>query len=198
MPWAPDYATDSELKSFLRIGDAVDDPELSLAITAASRAIDHYCNRQFGVLAAAEERTYEMRWSRRHGKWLADIDDLSTTAGLTVTVSGSAVTNYTLLPRNAEALGRPYDRILSPSATASTDGGPRTVLIDGVWGWASVPDTIKNACLAQANRIHKAGRDAPLGVAGSVEFGSELRLLPKMHAEVEQMLRPFRRNYPYV
>lgn len=198
MAWEPDYATEQDLKSYLRIGDSVDDLELSTAITAASRAIDHFTNRQFGVVAAAEERTYEVEWSRRHGKWKTiGMDDLSSTTGLVVTVSGSAVTTYTLLPRNASEEGRPYTRMLLRSATASTDNGPKTVLVEGFWGWSSTPDTVKNACLVQAARFFKR-RDSVFGIAGSPEFGSELRLLSKVDPDVESMLRHYRRDWPLV
>lgn len=197
MAWAPTYAASADLRSYLRIGDNIDDPELDLAVESASRAIDHYTNRQFGAVAAAEERTYEVEWSRIHGKYKADIDDLSTTAGLTVTVSGSAVTTYTLLPRNATEKGRPHTRILLRAATTSTDGGPKTVLMDGVWGWSAVPDAVKTACLVQAARFFKR-RDSVFGVAGSPEFGSELRLLAKVDPDVEAMLRDYRRDWPMV
>lgn len=43
-----DYATVEELASYVRINDSVDDAELALAISAASRVIDRYCNRSFG------------------------------------------------------------------------------------------------------------------------------------------------------
>jgi hypothetical protein len=58
MPWAPDYITTAELKSFLGINDAIDDAQLAIAITAASRAVDRVTNRQFGQVAAAEARLY--------------------------------------------------------------------------------------------------------------------------------------------
>lgn len=197
MAWKPDYVNKQDLKSYLRIDDEVDDLEIGLAITSASRAIDHYTNRQFGVVASAEERTYEVRWSRKHGKWKARIDDLSTATGLTVTVSGAAVTNYTLLPRNASEVGVPFTEILLVSATTSTDGGPSTVLMDGVWGWTAVPDTVKSACLLQATRFFKR-KSSPFGVAGSPDFGSELRLLSKIDPDVEAMLREYRRDWPLV
>jgi hypothetical protein len=51
MPWAPDYATVGDLKSYVAIDDAFDDLELGLAIGASSRAIDRATDRQFGILA---------------------------------------------------------------------------------------------------------------------------------------------------
>ena len=54
MAWQPDYVTTDELKTHLRIdlADTTDDDAIGIAITAASRAIDRSCGRQFGVYAA--------------------------------------------------------------------------------------------------------------------------------------------------
>lgn len=200
MAWAPAYATDRQLASYLRIGDTVDDPELGLAVESASRAIDHATNRQFGVVDSAEARTYEVRWSRTKGLWVADIDDLMTTTGLVVTVSGSAVasSNYQLYPLNAAAESMPWTRLGLESATPTSLGaGPATIEATAQWGWSTVPDTIHNATLIQAARFHARQR-SPLGVAGSPEMGSELRLLAKADPDVEVMVRRFRRHHPMV
>ncbi len=198
MVWAPAYADDADLRSFLKIGDATDDPELGLAVEAASRAIDHAANRQFGLVATAEARTYDVRWSRSRGLYVADIDDLMTTDNLVVTVSSSTVASsaYELTPINAAAEGRPWTRLGLQSATPSTLGtGPSTVTATAEWGWTAVPDTIKQATLIQASRIFARQR-SPFGVAGSPEMGNELRLLAKVDPDVAVLLQDYRRNYP--
>jgi hypothetical protein len=43
-----DYVTVEELAAYARITDSNDDDQLELAISAASRVIDRYCNRSFG------------------------------------------------------------------------------------------------------------------------------------------------------
>jgi hypothetical protein len=50
-----------------------------------------------------------------------------------------------------------------------------------------VPPTIKLATQLQASRWLKR-RDAPFGIAGSPELGSELRLLAKLDPDVEVLL----------
>lgn len=200
MAWAPAYATKRDLAAYLRIGDTVDDPELELAVESASRAIDHATNRQFGSVAAAEVRTFEARWSRRRGLWVADIDDLMTLADMAVTVSGSpvAASGYQLFPLNAAAEAMPWTRLGLESATPSSLGsGPATIAVTARWGWSSIPDTIHNATLIQASRFHARQR-SPLGVAGSPEMGNELRLLAKADPDVEVMIRRYRRNHPMV
>lgn len=200
MAWQPDYVTVGELRSYRRLGDDVDDTELGLAITAASRAIDRATDRQFGLIASAEARTYECSWSQRQGLWVAEIDDLMTTTGLVVTVSSAAVasTAYRLSPRNADKISRPWTQLAVASATPDTLGsGPPTVAVTARYGWTTVPDTIKNATLLQASRLF-ADRNAPFGIAGSPDQGGELRLLAKVHADVEVMLTSYRRYGSYV
>lgn len=55
----------------------------------------------------------------------------------------------------------------------------------------TVPDSIKLACLLQASRFF-IRREAPFGIAGSPEAGSELRLLAKVDPDVEVILGPYR------
>lgn len=53
--------------------------------------------------------------------------------------------------------------------------------------FSPVPATVKLATEMQASRWAKR-RDAPFGIAGSPEMGSELRLLPKLDPDVEVLL----------
>lgn len=184
MTWAPDYVEVDELKAWRRISDTVDDAELSLAITAASRAIDRATGRQFGQVDTPDARTYTAR--RLPGGWTIDVDDLGDVTGLEL-VDDAAVTltGYTLGPRNALATGRVYTRAVLAAAAGS-------VTVTGLWGWAAVPDTVKLATLLQASRF-MARRDSPFGVAGSPDQGTELRLLARVDPDVELMLRPYRR-----
>lgn len=50
-----------------------------------------------------------------------------------------------------------------------------------------VPGPVELACLIQASRWFKR-KDAPFGIAGSPELGSELRLLSKLDPDVEVLL----------
>jgi len=56
-----------------------------------------------------------------------------------------------------------------------------------------VPGPIHQACLIQTNRLIMR-RDAPFGVAGSPEVGSEVRLLARLDPDVETMVRPYMRK----
>lgn len=200
MAWAPDYISVAELAAYLRISDSVDDTELALAVTTASRAVDGCTHRQFGQVATAEARVYTPRWDRQRCRWVIDVDDLDTTTGfaLTITAGGvtTAVTDYTLEPRNAVAKGMAWTQIVLglaaeavPSSVDPTDAAGATAK----WGWSTTPSAVKLASRLQASRF-AARRDSPYGVAGSPADGSELRLLARVDPDVAVSLKKYVRD----
>lgn len=201
MAWKPDYVTDTELKSYVRIGDDQDDAEIAIAITAASRAIDRACGRQFGKVDTAVVRYYTPYY---HGVLLrnvVDIDDLYSITGLEVDIDaagdssyGTALDAFTPRPLNAAADGRPWTQIaVGPNATVSMPLVTDCVRVSGLFGWTAVPGAVKQACLLQASRFFSR-RNSPFGVAGSPENGSELRLLAKVDPDVEVALMDYKRT----
>lgn len=200
MAWAPDYATTAEARAYItRHSETVDDTEIALAITAASRAIDTAAGRQFGVVAAAEQRFYTARWDRRVMRWVVPVDDLmsvSNFAAITVDANGDTVgtvDDYVLEPRNAAAKGRPWTQMLiRPESTYKPTGARDEVAVTALWGWTAVPTPVKNATLLQASRFF-ARRDSPYGIAGSPDEGSEMRLLARVDPDVAVMLGPYKR-----
>lgn len=193
MAWAPDYTTADLLASYLRIPDDVDDVELAAAVTAASRAIDEVTNRQFGLVDPAESRTYTARPDYECGYWVVDVDDFQTTTGLVVTIDGDPVATFAKEPLNAAAKVRPWTRIaFTADSEHQPSIAPYQVAVTAKWGWTAVPGTIVQATLLQASRIFKR-RDAPFGVAGSPDQGSELRLLARVDPDVAVTLRGFTR-----
>jgi hypothetical protein len=184
--WEPDYITPSELKSYLRIDDSADDVLAAVWATTASRAVDNHCHRQFGQVAAVEEREYITEWDRHLGCYIGFIDDLQDVDDLLVLdENANEITDYSLHPVNALKKGRPYERI------AVNVCGPLT--ISGLWGWTSVPVPVKNAALLQGARL-SARRDSPFGVAGSPTEGSELRLLATLDPDLKTSVAKFRRE----
>lgn len=188
MAWAPDYVTDDELKNFMRIPDTDDDAEIAFAISTASRAIDDHCNRQFGSVTA-ESRLYTARYDYDRCRWVVDIDDLMSTAGLTVTVDGVTLTAYVKEPVNAAQKGRPWTRLVVDSDSSVVPTGDEyEVDMTAPWGWTAVPTAVKEATLLQGSRLHTR-RDSPYGIAGSPDQGSELRLLARLDPDVAVSLR---------
>jgi hypothetical protein len=199
--WSPLYATLAELKASVGILDADDDTELGYALGAASRLIDDYTGRQFGALAVAIPRYYEAFYDIESRRWMARIDDLMVTTDLVVKTDDgtetypttlAADTDFRLQPYNAPADGRPWTTIVaSTSNTFSRD--LRSLQVTARWGWAAVPAVVTQACLIQAGRLFKR-KDAPFGVAGSPELGSELRLLDRVDPDVAVLLSGLRRR----
>jgi hypothetical protein len=211
MPWAPSYASTDDLRDFVRIDDDADDTVMSTALDAASRMIDYACDprpdhsRQFGKVDAPEDRYFTVTargYDIAHaGQWVAETDDLATVVGLVVAVAAGVgaevytpVTGVAPLPRNATAHGRPFTSLtFAGSSMPAPSLLADAVKVTGTWGWPAIPPTIHQACLLQASRL-LARRDAPFGIAGSAETGSEMRLLAKVDPDVEAMLRPFVRK----
>ena len=204
MPWAPSYATTDELREFVRIDDAADDTVIEDALAGASRAIDYACDprpdhfRQFGRTDTPEPRCYTATvrgyGPAVRGQWVAETDDIATAVGLVVTVAAVVVTGAVLLPRNAGQVDRPYTSIsFAGSSSAAPSVLADDVMIEATWGWSAVPQVIHEACMLQASRL-LARRDAPFGVAGSPETGSEVRLLARLDPDVEQLVRPYVRK----
>lgn len=192
MTWKPDYCTVAEAKAYVKVDDADDDAQFTLAVTAASRAIDDETERQFGQTAGAEARRYDAMWDKTRGRWVVHVDDIQDVTGLAVAVAAGAVTPFDLLPVNAALTGKPYERLLIKPESANQPTGTEEgeVTVTAKYGWTAVPPTIKLATLLQISRWH-ARRDAPFGVAGSPEQGSEIRLLARLDPDVKVMVRGY-------
>lgn len=194
MAWAPDYVTTAEARAFVtRHSETADDADLALAVTASSRAIDREANRQFGLVAAPEERFYPVRWDRRRCRWVVEIDDLMTQTGLVVAVTAGTLTAFTVEPRNAAAKGKPWELlVIDADSPIQPVGNEYEAAITARWGWSAVPTPIKQAALLQANRLFSR-RESPHGIAGSPEIGSELRLLARLDPDVAVTIGPYKR-----
>lgn len=198
MAWMPDYCSVADLSGYLRIGDPADDAQLALAITAASRAVDRTTGRQFGQLPVAAARYYTPRFDVDQSRWVLDIDDLMTSAGLLVKadlddngIFTDSITSFSLKPPNAAGSGQPWTKlVVHPTSPVLPTSRRDSVEVTALFGWTSVPTAVKQACLLQASRLFTR-RDAPFGVAGSPDTGSELRLLAKVDPDVAVILRPY-------
>lgn len=200
MAWAPDYAELGEAREYVtRHSSTVDDSFIGLDLTAASRAVDRATNRQFGLVDSAEERFYTPYFDRRRVRWVIEFDDLMTTTGFDPQLQDAdgndlgAIDDYVLEPRNAAAEGKPWERmIVKPSSTYVPTGLVDQAAFTGRWGWTEVPDPVKQATLLQTSRF-TARRNAPFGIAGSPDEGSEMRLLARLDPDVAVVVGSFRR-----
>lgn len=178
------YVSVAELKSYMGIPaeELSKDNELTAALKSASREINRHCERQFGKADTATARLFKPEDS-----CCIEVDDFYSTTGLVLETDPSGSGNFTQ-PWTAA------DYELGPDPNGIVDGeegypfwefaavrglrfpcpypGRRqyTVRVTALWGWAEIPDDIKQACFQMATKnFSMAG--APLGVAGFGEFG---------------------------
>jgi len=193
------YATLSDVKAALRITDNVDDSLLEISIEAASREIDGWCERVFTSSTAT--RIY-----RPTDVFSVDVDDLQSITTLKTDSDGSGVfdvtwetTDYQLNPLNgiAGGISTPYTQVRAIGEYLFPIYEPRNVnaneasiQITGVWGWASVPTAVKQACIILSMRQFKR-YDSPTGVMGFGDLG--VMRVGRVDPDVEKLLMPFRR-----
>lgn len=174
------YCSVEDVRS--QFGDDTSTLDTSLierAISAASRAIDRYCNRRFWQDPEPVTREYSVCDPR-----LADVDDIATTTGLVVRIDSSGdgsyattwtTTDYQLRPLNASADGGAYSWRQIKALGGNTFPLPRygdpVLQVTARWGWSQVPDDIVEAAILKAVALFKR-KDAPFGVAGFGDFGA--------------------------
>jgi hypothetical protein len=194
MAWEPDYVNldtaGEDIQEYLRIDDSADDYWLGLAVSAASRALDRHCQRQFGRTDEVEERRYRIRYNRHQAVWVADVDDLMSTEDLTL--NGAAVATPELYPLNAAAKGRPWTQLVIPDDVRYALERPFVDVAEH-WGWLAIPDAAEQATAIQAGRLAER-RGALFGVAGSPDAGSEIRLLARLDPDVAVLAKVLQRT----
>lgn len=187
------YATLAQVKAAMRIADNVDDALIETAIESASRQIDGHCQRRF-------YQTTTTRVYTPNDSYITEIDDLVslTTLKTQSDIDGTydttwAASDYQLEPLNriAGGLDVSYTQIRAVGDYLfPTFGGEATVEVTGVFGWASVPSEIKQACIILSQRQYKR-YDSPLGVAGVGEIG--VIRVSRIDPDVASILAPYRR-----
>ena len=191
------YATLAELKTadILNFSDTSHDAVLEREINAASRRIDEFCGRHFYQVS-------EIRYFTPRNHNILDVDDIYSSTGLTVEfdTNRDAVFDLTLTssdwnlwPYNPKN-GRPWVRL----ETTLINGYsfyvlPKSVKITALWGWASIPDQINQACVMLAQRLHKRNATI-LGQAAASAVGVISMKIPKIDPDVEMLLLDFRKK----
>jgi len=193
------YATTAQLKGYAEhFTDTVDDTQLDEVLLQASRAIEHFCQRQFNAAGSATARLfYPNSYS------LTMIDDISTTTGLVIKTDtagdGTYATTWVAADYQLEPLnnvvdgetGWPYYRIRAignQQFPCYWVNNIAPLQVTANWGWAAVPTNVKVACIYLALETFKL-KGAPFGVANFDQFGPiRVRDNPK----VMGMLAPYR------
>lgn len=196
------YATSDQLKGYIgqAAADTTDNTRITDALTSSSRAIEKFCHRQFNAAGSATARVYYPD-SYCH----TEVDDISTTTGLVIKTDEDgdgtyettwASTDYQLEPLNGIVDGEsgwPYWRIRTVGNRRFPcvwSGTIAPLQVTANWGWATVPASVKQACLILAsNYFRLAG--APFGVAGMDQFGP---IRVKTMPQVAELLGPYVRE----
>ena len=192
------YSTLAEVKAALKIIDNLDDSLLEMAIESASRLIDSYTNRYFynggtatKVFVAQDDFVTVIEDAQ-------SISEVATRFKTTDTPTVWATTDFQLEPLNGRADGivSPYTSIRAINNYLFPHyAGEALVSVTGVWGWASTPTAVKQACVIQSSRIFKR-LDSPLGVAGFGDMGM-MRVGSRLDPDVQHLIDPYRsmRNF---
>lgn len=187
------YVTLAEAKRLLDISDAIDDGQLERVIEASSRLIDEYTGRRF--FQSLETRIYT---TSNSGELklddLASLTDLLTDDNEDGTAEVTWVSaDYALAPANAAADGRPYTSIfITPWGAREFPTTLNGVEVTGNFGWPTVPEPVRQACLIQVGTIYRS-KEAPFGVIGNAETGI-VRMSARLHPEAQLLLDPYRRR----
>jgi hypothetical protein len=147
------YATVQDLEARL---NTLDDGRYLQLLNAASRAIEDYCGRQFNKDTQAIPVATPKRFVAVDPQRLP-VDDFHTTTALAISVNGTAWTVPDVDPRPFNGTyrgmtGWPYFDLLSVAKTWPSGRRPK-VTITAHWGWAAVPEAIRQATLDVAEVI---------------------------------------------
>ena len=192
-----DYITLAALKSTLSMtGVTFADADLTVAISAASRAVDKLCARRFWPDSSDQTRYYSADRVRK-----LEIDDLITLTTLasdddnsmTYANSWASGSDFVLSPYNAAADGEPYTAVEAlPSGNFTFHNRyPKSVKLTGLFGWSAVPVDVVSATTFLAARIVRLMREAPFGV---VAFDGMVYHVAKADSNVMMLIGPYMRH----
>jgi len=182
-----DYASISEIKAAINKTSADDDTVLTALATAASRAVDNFCNRPDGFVAL---ETATARVYAGEGKSWQTIDECTSVTEVAVkdSTTDDDYTDWTTAdwiafsgdPEHPEFNRLPYTALMVgyDGDYAHFLNGRRgkhsvpTMQITAKWGYATdVPTPIKQATIITASRWYKRGEGGWSDVLASGELG---------------------------
>lgn len=194
-----DYLTAAELKSRVNKTETDDDTLLAVLVTAASRAVDNYCNRPDGFVALSVATARVYAGSGR--SWLA-IDDCTSITAVAAKTSSTDTTYtdwtaadwvaFTGDPARPNFNLAPYTAVMVAAGgsygTFPTDGAQPMIQVTAKWGYASTcPPAIKEATAVLAARWYKRGESAWSDVLASGETG-QLMYRQMIDPDIKMML----------
>lgn len=175
------YVTLEEFKLSFTIGDDTKNSDVLSKLVSAQKKVENDTGRRFWVDAVASQRIYKPR----HQELLA-VDDISTSSGVIVE-TGTPGGSWSVLDPvsyefqtgdslNSLADGWPIEYINRVSGFWQLSsrylgiGRPQRVRVTAIWGWPTVPESIKTATMLKAARLFRR-KDSPEGIRGFSDFG---------------------------
>lgn len=177
------------------------DPEITLALTAASRGIDGATRRRFWTDADALQVRH---YTPVSAGWLS-VDDLVALTSLKTDTDGDGTfenawtlnTDFVLEPLNAAADARPWTSVSRHPRGSYREFPvdlPRSVQVTGKFGWDSVPEAIKEATMILASKLLRRVREAPFGVVTvGIDEGVAMRIA-RTDPDVRFLIADYTRN----
>lgn len=199
------YASLADVKAAARITDSIDDSLLELSIESASREIDSYTERVF--YQTGSEGTPVARVYVPQDLYVVETDDIISVSTLKTDSNGDGTfdttfdaSDFQLEPLNGLAGGidTPFTRIRAVGTylwptyePRNVDANQASVQVTGVFGFATVPTAVRQACILSALRQYKR-YESPTGVLGFSDLGA-VRVGTKLDPDVERMIQPYRK-----
>jgi len=197
------YCSLADVKAAARITDTIDDTLLELSIESASREIDSYTERVFYSTGG----TPVARVYIPQDIYLVETDDIISVTTVKSDSAGDgtfditwAATDFQLEPLNGRAGGidTPATRIRAIGdylwpvyEPRNVNSNQASVQVTGVFGFATVPTAVRQACILSALRQYKR-YESPTGVLGFSDIGA-VRVGTKLDPDVERMIQPYRK-----
>ena len=192
------YCTLSDLKASMRITDNIDAALLNTAIESASRWIDGWCQRSFPVASGTATRDF-VPSGRFEPLYIDDATSI-----VSVKIDDDLDYSFTTLLRadvdyqkepvrgTADGLPFPYFRlILVEDGYWPVWEGRASVRVEATFGWAAVPEAVKQATILQAARLYTR-LSSPAGVVSFGDMGA-VRISRFVDPDVEMLLQPYRK-----
>lgn len=204
--------TSDDLKAHLGIEDSRDDTTIDVAARSASAYVHEFCGngREFDKTPLASPT---VRVFRPKSTSLCLVDDFWETTALVVktddNLDGTYETTWVLdtdfivEPLNGKLYGQTwaYYKLVAlgtrafpyPCGPYSTNRP--TVQVTAAWGWAAVPDPVKQTALIQGARLFKR-KTSPEGVLNGFQDFGPVRVSSRIDPDLEDNLTPYRRGVP--
>ncbi len=193
------YAEVAELRSQMNKQSTESDALLSMALEAASEALDNFCNRPDGFVAVTSATARLFAGDGSTVLWIDECVEI-TLVEVKSSPTDSAYVTWTTddwLAFSGDPNRPNYNRLPYQAIMVNPTGGyaviPHgrvpTARITAKWGYAATcPAVIKQACITQAARWFKRGQSAWADSSGSAEMGGTLLYRKALDPDLQMML----------